>query len=267
MSWVDIAKVGVAAEKKREEDEQKVHQEIRMEEARKRERQNLQLQIAESVLNRNYEKFLSDNYGLSQRIVIRSMAIWTGVRILSKLKAFKKLPDEIIYVIIDMIGDDGISPFASIKNSYVRKNRSVPMGRSILGIPYGIWRIYTLCGYSDNCTECGHTNCVSNAVDIPIMSINQAVQSMCRVEPRVPLIECESHKAVVIIHRYKTISTSEVGISKKGLIITNCELTKSDKFAIRQSGRRVNNVISNPVSLEIDNVEGNLLGHVCKEYT
>lgn len=100
--------------------------------------------------------------------------------ILYLLKMFRKtkykLPDEIWYVILNEYIDEGISPSVAPKHYHYEAKHDYAYGKSLCGLPYGVWAIYTKCPYyyAPAHGECPHymDECMRLSMHIPITDKN-----------------------------------------------------------------------------------------------
>ena len=279
MSWASIAKNGILVEQSRLKDretQKALHlarqqtQEALHEcnEAIKRERKLSLLQNVENKLVKNFERFIKQTSGNPCKIISRSNAVdYVYHGLLKTSKIFNKLPHELILLIIDFVGDDGVSPLAKVTNNDLNSKRLIPIGKSIMGIPYGVWRIYTLCGYNISPSKCDHSNCVSNIVDVPITSINYSFELLCGLKSPFLLFKEDVSIISVILHRYIDINPGDL-TREKGLSIIKCKIKKQDDYKIKLNGRWVCNEVVNLVRFILINSEKNSkpLGFVTSDY-
>lgn len=86
------------------------------------------------------------------------------------------LPDELWVLILNEYVDEGLSPLKTPINFHQKAKYDYAYGKSLCGMPYGIWSLYSKCHYYYFPTfgECPHlqNKCMSLTMHIPITNKN-----------------------------------------------------------------------------------------------
>ena len=84
-----------------------------------------------------------------------------------------KIPQEIWFYILDKFIDEGLSPHDIPLDYSIKAKYDYMYGKSLCGIPYGVWTLYTKCSYyyAPSYGECNHPldSCRSTTMHIPVI--------------------------------------------------------------------------------------------------